>query len=198
MATVQARGIDIPPDRELQLSTPTLTRLVKLDAAAGEEKGLDDFARAGRRLKILKQRIAPGQWNKWLRKHFEFSLETARRWMRLAERTASLEAGPVRARTLSQATGDDRPPGHRPSWYAAAREEHAKREQHAKATAHYTAQREVRWAEKRAVRTRATEIIDAGYRVVAGKYHPDKGGSHAEMSRTNKARDSLRAALKFV
>jgi hypothetical protein len=96
-------------------------------------------------------------------------------------------------RTLSEAIGDHRPPGHRPGWYEAARA------QHAKATAHQRSQRETRWAEQRLVRERATEIIDAGYRIVAGKYHPDKaGGSHAEMSRTNKARDGLRAALKFV
>jgi len=189
-------------DRDVALSTPSLFKLVKLDIGAGEEKGFEDYARAGRRLKILRERIAPGQWTKSLKEKLDITTATAGRYIRFAENLESLDDGSARRRaprTLSEGSGDHRP-HHQASWFAAAREEHAQRAQHAKATAHHasTSQREARWAETRAVRARATEIIDAGYRIVAGKYHPDKGGSHAEMSRTNKARDSLRAALKFV
>jgi len=187
-------------DRDVALSTPSLFKLVKLDLGAGEEKGFEDYVRAGRRLTILRERIPPGQWKKTLREKLDISTTTAARYMRYAERLDSLDHGSARRRaappprTLSEGSGDHRP-HHQAGWYTEARA------QHAKATAHHasTPQREARWAEQRAVRTRATEIIDAGYRVVAAKYHPDKaGGSHAEMSRTNKARDGLRAALKFV
>jgi len=35
------------------------------------------------------------------------------------------------------------------------------------------------------------EIISAGFKVVAAKLHPDRGGSHEQMARLVKARDQL-------
>jgi hypothetical protein len=37
------------------------------------------------------------------------------------------------------------------------------------------------------------EIIKAGYRAMAAKHHPDRGGSQEAMTRLNKARERLRA-----
>jgi hypothetical protein len=191
----QARG-------DVALSTPSLMKLVRLDLAAGEEKGLEDYRRAGRRLQILKERIPAGQWQKWLRKQLDLSVQKAWRYMKLAERTARLpsqSAGGTSFRTLSEATGDHRP-HHQASWYDAAREEHAQREQRAQATAHHTStsQREARWAEQRAVRAHADGIINAGYRAYAPRFHPDRGGDPREMVRVNKARDGLRRLVKML
>jgi hypothetical protein len=42
----------------------------------------------------------------------------------------------------------------------------------------------------------AIELIDAGYRVVAAKYHPDKpGGSHEPMVLLPEIRDCLKMVL---
>jgi hypothetical protein len=43
--------------------------------------------------------------------------------------------------------------------------------------------------------TRAQDLIVAGYKVLAAKAHPDKGGSNAEMAELNELRDDL---LKIV
>src|SRR5262245_41870460 len=42
------------------------------------------------------------------------------------------------------------------------------------------------------VRSMAAEIVSAGYRTLALKYHPDHGGTHADMTKLNAARDWLR------
>jgi hypothetical protein len=42
------------------------------------------------------------------------------------------------------------------------------------------------------VDTVTQDIIDAGYRAMAAKMHPDVGGSNEEMARLNNARDKLR------
>jgi hypothetical protein len=194
----QARG-------DVALSTSSLVKLVKMDLAAGEEAGLAHYERAGRRLLLLKERVASGQWQKWVRKNFDLSPRTAGRYMQAAERNASLEADSGRrapVRTLSAASGDDRG-DHTASWVKAAREEHAKyaadvREQAARATAHHRSQRETRWAEQRAVRAHADGIINAGYRVYAPRFHPDHGGDPREMVRVNKARDGLRKLVKML
>ena len=40
------------------------------------------------------------------------------------------------------------------------------------------------------------EIVTAGYRLLAGKHHPDHGGTHTEMQELNAAIEKLRAGLR--
>jgi hypothetical protein len=190
-------------DRDVALSTGSLVKLVKMDLRAGEEAGLAHYERAGARLLILRERIPSGQWQRWVRKTFDISPVTAARHMRVAKKAISEDANDRRAtvHTLSAATGDHRG-DHTASWIKAAREEHARyaaaQEQHAKATAHYTSQREGRWAEKRAIREHAIGLINTGYRVYAPRFHPDHGGDPHEMVRVNRARDGLRKLVKML
>jgi hypothetical protein len=39
------------------------------------------------------------------------------------------------------------------------------------------------------------QLIDTGYKVLATRLHPDKGGSHEGMARLNRARDILKGAI---
>ena len=49
--------------------------------------------------------------------------------------------------------------------------------------------------ERKLVGDLALEIISIGYKVLATKMHPDKGGSHEAMQRLNAARDLLKEAI---
>jgi hypothetical protein len=44
----------------------------------------------------------------------------------------------------------------------------------------------------------ALEVINAGYRVISLKCHPDKGGNHDDMVRLNRVRDRLRGAAGLL
>ena len=44
------------------------------------------------------------------------------------------------------------------------------------------------------MKTLALQLIDTGYRVLASRLHPDKGGSHEAMSRLNHVRAMLKNA----
>lgn len=46
--------------------------------------------------------------------------------------------------------------------------------------------------EREAERKLALQLIDIGYKALATKLHPDKGGSRDAMSRLNRVRDHLR------
>jgi hypothetical protein len=49
--------------------------------------------------------------------------------------------------------------------------------------------------EEQVLRKLANELIDIGYKVLATKLHPDKGGSPEAMARLNKVRSILKAAI---
>ena len=65
-------------------------------------------------------------------------------------------------------------------------------------------EREYRWRtgvdaiEPSSVRDAATEIVSAGYRVMATRCHPDHGGDTRAMQAVNNARDWLRGQLRSL
>jgi hypothetical protein len=50
-------------------------------------------------------------------------------------------------------------------------------------------------AERKAERKLVAQLIDAGYRSLASKLHPDKGGSPDAMSRLSRVRDQVKRQL---
>jgi curved DNA-binding protein CbpA len=46
--------------------------------------------------------------------------------------------------------------------------------------------------ERETQRTLSLQLIDIGYKVLATKLHPDKGGSPEAMARLNQVRDALK------
>jgi hypothetical protein len=185
--------------RDVQLSTPSLIKLIKMDLTAGEQAGLEYYERAGARLLELKGRPEAKNWRAFVRKHFGLSKDQLWRYMKLAKSAGSLKDTRRAGETLSEAIGDYRPHHDSDAVRQARAQYAAEREQRAQASAYYTStsQRDARRTEYRGIKERAEEIINLGYRLAASKYHPDKqGGSHAEMTRTIKARDQLRNALR--
>jgi len=55
----------------------------------------------------------------------------------------------------------------------------------------------LKWAEEQeARRTLALQMIDAGYKALASKLHPDKGGSPEAVMRLNQVRDLVKAPFR--
>src|SRR5262249_13344800 len=89
--------------------------------------------------------------------------------------------------TLRQAIDPHRGAHHRPAWHEPVR----------RITSHVNVdalrqQEQDRKKEARLEHALAMQLIDIGYKVLATKLHPDKGGSASAMSRLNRVRQRLR------
>jgi transposase-like protein len=91
--------------------------------------------------------------------------------------------------------------GERTTDYATIKQRQREREQwyreaeraYATTIEQQQAEHQKREVERRAEFELTLEIINAGYKVLAAKHHPDKGGSHDAMARLNKGRARLKA-----
>ena len=155
--------------------------LIQIELASGYAAGLEHYRQAGAMLNEIKTsgQVSHGSWTRWLTKNFELSQTQARRYMRLARAVADADEFKTtpegRFRSIKDAIGE-RPA--RAAWQAdigALRQAELKR----------TEQCEAR-------RKLAMQLIDIGYKSLAAKHHPDKGGSGEAMMLLNEVRDELK------
>ena len=178
-------------NKELARPLKVLVPLIKDDLK--DRKTLRDGAsfeletKIGEELIEAKSQLTATQWGNWLRKNFQLSQETARTWMRAADK---FHAG-VEFATLSHAKGDMRK-GHEAPWSTPVKEraEQARRQMEI-----FAKQERGRAEERNAERRLGLQIIDIGFKVLATKLHPDKmNGSHEAMRRLNAERARLKQA----
>jgi hypothetical protein len=168
-----------------------LVPLIRADIRDGEEAGVPYFIDAGEKLLEAKPQVEHGEWAIWVRKNFNRDPETVSVWMRLAKKKSRARTTFRQPRTLSEFTNPKRDRGHRPKWHAPVRE--AIREAHPNLTARPSTQVE---DEREVERKLAYQLIDIGYRVLATKLHPDKGGRNGDgMQRLNKVRVNLKGLV---
>lgn len=189
--------MNIATVRKTTVSRPlkVLVPLIKEELDAATEAGLEHYRRAGEMLVEAKDQLPHGSWTNWLTKNFELSKRTAMRYMRLARMADSDNSKYVGADTIETAL-----------------EEHPRRERHAtwgniRAAAdrvnvtRLADERKSRDEEIKLHRDIALQLIDLGYRALATRLHPDRGGSRDAMSRLNTVRDELKsiaATRRFV
>lgn len=165
-----------------------LVPLIQSELHAGNRAGAEHFRKAGEMLIEAKEQIARGGWGRWLTKNFALSDRTAREYMQTARAFASGEgfAGSVPT-SKAEVTGQtERARAVR----AAARPflnavRDVDREE-------FVQERQARADEITLHRDLAAELIDLGYRALATRLHPDRGGSKDAMSRLNRVRDELK------
>ena len=163
-----------------------LIPFIQAELQAGDSAGLEHYRRAGEGLLEARDQVEQYRWGTWLSKNFELSRTTAWRYMRLAER---YESGDVAdpATSLSQASGHvSKHPGRTAFRAVAAAAREIDREL-------FGQERQTRNDEVQLHREIALELINAGYRVLATRFHPDQGGSKDAMRRLNRVRDDLKS-----
>jgi hypothetical protein len=165
----------------------TLARLIKADLAAGEnysETSVEYFRQAGEKLIEAKKQLNRGEWMDWLRDNFHKSANQAAIYMRLARQIhGGREFKSLRDMHQKMRT---RHPAGLP---AAIRR--------LMAGLHVDLDE---WSEKdiaereqmQLMQKLARQVIDAGYRALSMKLHPDKGGSNEAMRRLTEVRALLR------
>ena len=161
-----------PIARPLRVLVPLIRKDLQDDNEAAECAGVPYYRAAGEKLLEAKAQIRHGEFTPWVQRNLKIKARQARYYMTLAAATAAQNGNALPFSSLREFIRHDTKP--RP--HVAARE------------AQFLAEAEERAAEEKINK----EIVQAGYRVLAAKYHPDKhGGSRELMVRLNKGRDRL-------
>ena len=175
-----------------QVSRPlkVLVPLIKDQLVAGHRAGIEHYRLAGDMINEAKDQIAHGSWTSWLTKNFELSASQARLYMRLArdaeEDEEDEDKTSMRARftSLRGALGLNKT---RAAWdpvHEAADRVNVTR---------LADERQKRDDELKLHREIALKLIDLGYRAMATRLHPDRGGSVDAMRRLSHVRDELKS-----
>ena len=165
-----------------------LVPLIQEELQAGNAAGLEHYRRAGEMLLEAKEQVRHGEWGRWVDKNFHLSMTTAQRYMQLVDVTEKRRARPES--TLSSITQPNREAHHRPTWHEPVRQITNRVNVEALAS-----EERARKQEQQLIRQLGNQLIDIGYKVLATKLHPDKGGSAEAMGRLNSVRELLRRTL---
>lgn len=194
------RHVAVVQSSKSQVTRPLkiLVPLIKDELLEGDAAGLEHYRRAGEMLNEAKDQVAHGSWSSWLTKNFELSQNTANRYMRLARKfTAGEEFETDVGGGLHAAIGEKHSKNIsiktklKPLFEAVDRV-NVKR---------LVDERQTRDDEIKLHRELALQLIDLGYRALATRLHPDRGGSRDAMGRLNLVRDELKsiaATRRFV
>jgi hypothetical protein len=183
--------------RPLHVLVPLIKQDLQNAKEAADEAALPYWQAAGDKMLEAKEHYKGriNEFEAWLKRNFDIGLTQARRYMKVAGETINRGRGRGNSETLSGAIrasggsprGSPRGGG---AWHEPIKEvigrvnvEALKQDALAK-------------QEERALQRKlALNLIDIGYKALASKLHPDKGGSREAMARLNRVRDILRDAV---
>lgn len=161
-----------------------LVPLIKGELIAADRAGLEHQRRAGELLLEAREQVAAFKWGAWLSKNFALSRATAYRYMDLVERIQEDPDLVSRGRQPSGRSIAGRV--DRPHWqkvFSAASKINVD---------DFAEARQARVDEVQLHRDLALELIDIGFKALATRLHPDRGGSKDAMRRLNRVRDELK------
>jgi len=171
-----------------------LIPLIKDDLKHADSAGLEHYRRAGDKLREARGQVAGHRWTTWLTQNFALSRTTAWNYMRLSEKyeDGSVQRGEQSGMSLREIIGQ-----------ASTREKQhrqARRPMHEAIgdvdVPNLARERETRQEETRLHRELALQLIDIGWKALATRLHPDRGGSAQAMRRLNRVRDELKSVAE--
>jgi len=175
--------------RPLRLLIPLIQEDLEHARDAADRAGMPYYRAAGEKLLEAKAQMEHGAFQPWVTRHFKIRHAQARVYMALAKENAAAAA-------FSSLSDFQRQKGHRSADYHKSPEWHAPVKQIVGRvdTDKLNLKREElkRADEREAQRTLGRQLIDIGYKVLARKLHPDRGGSREAMARLNAVRDRLK------
>jgi hypothetical protein len=185
--------------RPLKVLVPLIRKNIRL----GDEAGVTYYRLAGDDLREAKDsgQIPSHRWNAWVSKNIAISSRTASRYMRFSEIYEEAQEASGRddvvpfkedekyyalANPGAAQTRRERESARKPLHEAVKRidVDYLAREQ--------TSRRE----ETQLHRDIALELIDIGFKALATRLHPDRGGSRDAMRRLNRVRDELKSVAE--
>ena len=174
-----------------------LIPLIKDDLEQGDRAGMQYYADAGDKLIEVKEsgQVAHGSWGRWVSKNFHRSIDQAQQYMRLARLRAENREKPAASRffpsSLNEMRGETKRAEQRRSAESAYKTVLRELE-----TDLYMQEQQTRVDEVKLHRDIALELVDVGYKALATRLHPDRGGSKEAMARLNRVRSELKGVAE--
>lgn len=175
------------PSKQIARPLKTLIPLIQSELQKGNSAGREHYVKAGEMLIEAKDQVGHGRWGAWLSKNFDLHATTAREYMRYAR--AQNEGVTLDMPSMMSFTGRTE----------RRREERGSKQQQAfrrilqdVARDTFVQERQSRDDEINLHRDLALELIDIGFRALATRLHPDRGGTKDAMARLNRVRDELK------
>lgn len=166
-----------------------LIPLIQSELQRGNSAGHEHYRHAGQMLIEAKDQVGHGGWGRWLTKNFDLSQQTARVYMRWAREQNERGTRELPHGSLAQMRGDtERDREDRQS----TQQQQFRRVLRDVARDDFVQERQARDQEVQLHRELAEELVDIGYRALATRLHPDRGGSRDAMVRLNRVRDELK------
>jgi Protein of unknown function (DUF3102) len=183
MANIAAKA------REVARPLKVLIPMIQSELQQGNVAGREHYTRAGLMLIEAKAQVAQGTWGRWLNNNFDLSNRTAQEYMRWA-REEQIRGGaahmPNSIREFSGHTERER------EQRQSKTEQDFRRVLRDVARDDFVQERQALKDEIQLHRELAEELVDIGYRALATRLHPDRGGSKDAMTRLNRVRDELK------
>jgi len=191
----QTMAIELVASTQVARPLRVLVPLIRDDLKQAEEAGLPHKQAAGLKLLEAKEQMRHGEWGAWLERNFSLSRMTANRYMEFAEA--------MKKPNVSNGDFSSMNDFHRQTGSSSYRSVTTKRDWHnpvkeaiGKVNVAALKQDALARQEERALQRKlALSLIDIGYKALASKLHPDKGGSREAMTRLNRVRELLKGAV---
>ena len=167
-----------------------LVPMIREELQAGNDAGLEHYRRAGEMLLEAKEQVRHGDWTKWIDRNFHVSHSQARRYMMLAREMENTRRRAIPPNMQAITEPDRASRVVAPTWHEPVRQITNRVNVEALAS-----EERARKQEQQLIRQLGNQLIDIGYKVLATKLHPDKGGSTEAMGRLNRVRELLRRTL---
>lgn len=181
---VQSEGRKVA--RPLKVLIPMIQSELQQGNAAGQEH----YRIAGEMLIEAKDQVGHGRWSQWLTKNFDLSMRTAQDYMRWArEHQMRRGSADLPYRSMHEMTGGTE---RRREDRQSKTQQDFRRVLRDVARDDFVQERQARDDEIQLHRELAEELVDIGYRALATRLHPDRGGSKDAMTRLNRVRDELK------
>lgn len=188
MSTALETSHDKLPTRPLHVLVP----LIRSDLDQAKEAGIPYYKAAGEKLIEARRggRMTIRELTEWSKRNFRVGRAQVLLYMSYANATSHLSAQAEHP-SLHQYRKDrgDRQTVYPQAWHEPVKEALGKVDVDL-LNRHRDAMK--RDQEVRAEHQLALQLIDIGYKALATKLHPDKGGSRDAMARLNRVRDRLR------
>lgn len=186
-----ATAITKTTERTIARPLKVLIPMIQSELQQGNDAGREHYLLAGQMLIEAKDQVGYGRWGQWLTKNFDLSKTTANVYMRWARERNDLDGGAVQVpyRSMRDMTGHTE---RRREDYQDKRQKDFREALRDVPRDNFIQERQARENEIKLHRELAEELIDLGYKAMAMRLHPDRGGSKDAMARLNRVRDELR------
>lgn len=195
LETVSRRAVARP----LNVLVPLIKKDLEVGDEAAKQAALPYYQSAGEKMLEAKDQFGSrAEFNAWIERNFKVSRSQADNYMKFANRIKDINFTPASFSSLDdfrrRELGQTRVPGSQreKAWQDPVKQIINRVD----VETLNLRQEELKRADERgAQRALALQLIDIGYKALASKLHPDKGGSREAMSRLNQVRERLKASI---